>query len=174
MASYGTQANDTTRYEWDSHSDTCAFCKNTYIVEEVTQNVSVAGFHPNMNEIDNVKIVTAAVAYNCPITFVSFILMFPQSLYIPRMNHHLLCPDQRREFGVIVHDIRLRRLLPTERTSQHHSIIDYESGLHISLHYSKPISNFTCKKPTHKEMTNTVNHLHVHMTSSSDWMSYDE
>ncbi len=150
---------------------TYAFGKNAYIVDKTTQN---AFFHPEMNKIDYVKIVTAAVAYDHPTTFVTYILMFPQSLYIPRMNHHLLCPDQLRDFGVTVNDIPLLRMQPTERTSQHHSIIDYNSGVHIPLHYYKPISYFTCRKPTHKEIMDTVTHLHVHMTSSCNWIPHDE
>ncbi len=79
MASHSAQ-NSSTRCELDTHADTCAFGGNSFIVSETSQAVSVAGFHPDMKEIQNVRVVTAAVAYDCPITFTTFVLFFPQAL----------------------------------------------------------------------------------------------
>jgi Fe-S-cluster containining protein len=147
---------------------------NSYVVSETSQKVSVAGFHPDMQEIPDVRIVTAAVAYDCPITFTTFILLFPQSLYFPNMHHNLICPDQLREFGTIVNDIPLLRISPRERQPYHHSIIQHDENLHIPLRYDKPISYFVCRKPTVIEMNDSINHVHVQMTSESTWMPYDE
>lgn len=133
----------------------------------------MAGFHPDMKEIQNVRIVTAAVAYDCPITFTTFVLIFPQSLHFPRMEHNLICPDQLREFGIVVNDIPLIRIAPKDRSAQHHSIIDPISGLQIPLQYDKPISYFVCRKPTSAEIQDTINHVHVLMTSDNEWKPYD-
>ena len=119
VSSYSSYASGTTRCELDSHADTCAFGKHAYIMEETSQAVSVAGFHPDMKEIDNVKIVTAAVAYDCPFTLVTYVLIFPQSLYFPRMNHNLICPDQLREFGLTVNEFPCCVYL---QLSEHHKI----------------------------------------------------
>jgi Fe-S-cluster containining protein len=174
MSSHVTQPPGTTRCELDTHADTCAFGRNSYIVSKSSQKVSVAGFHPDMKEVTNVEIVTAAVAYDCPDTFVTHILIFPQSLYFPQMDHNLLCPDQMREAGIIVNDIPLLRIEPKHRTTEHHSIIDHSYNLHIPLKYDKPISYFICRKPSIDEIHDTLNNIHVQMTSDAEWSPYDE
>ena len=166
--------NGTARCELDSHADTCAFGKNSYVLEETTQEVSVAGFHPEMKEIKNVKVVTAAVAYDCPYTLATYILVFPQSLHFPCMDHNLICPDQLREAGIIVNETPLLRIQPKDRLPEHHSIIDEETGLHITLKYDKPLSYFNCRKPTNNEVTDRVNCIHVQMTASCEWVPYEE
>jgi len=173
VASYSSQLLEA-RCELDSHADTCAFGKNSFIVSETSQAVSVAGFHPDMPEIQNVRVVTAAIAYDCPITFTTFILFFPQSLYFPRMQHNLICPDQLREFGITVNDIPLIRISPQDRKSEHHSIIDSYTGLHIPLQYDKPISYFLCRKPTSNEVNDAINCVHVYLTGDQEWKPYDE
>ena len=172
MSTYTTST--TTVCELDSHADTCAFGANCFILHETSQQVSVQGFHPNMQELQGVKIVTAAVAYDCPELFVTFVLIFPQSLYFPSMERHLICPDQLREHGIIVNDIPLSRIPPQHRTPFHHSILDPESKLHIPLRYDKPISYFHCRKPTPTEINDTINHIHIYMTSELEWTPYDE
>jgi hypothetical protein len=158
----------------DTHADTCAFGKNAFIVSETSLAVSVSGFHPDMKEIQNVKIVTAAVAYDCPLSFTTFVLFFPQSLFLPRMHHNLICPDQLRDIGIIVNDIPLLRIQPKDRTPQHHSIIDHTTNLHIPLSYDKPISYFVCRKPTLSEVNDSINNVHVYMTNDMDWEPYNE
>ncbi len=164
MSSYAAHGN-IARCELESHTDTCAFGRHAFIIQEMTQVVSVAGFHPDMKEIQKVKVVTAAVAYDCPFTLVTYILIFPQSLYFPRMNHNLICPDQLREFGLTVNEIPLLRMQPVERTPEHHSIINQEIKLHIALKYDKPISYFECRKPTSNKVADTIKYVHVQMTS---------
>jgi hypothetical protein len=133
----------------------------------------VAGFHPDMKEIQNVRVVTAAVAYDCPISFTTFVLFFPQSLFLPRMEHNLICPDQLREFGITVNDVPLLRIQPKDRTPEHHSILDRSSKLHIPLQYDKPISYFVCRKPTVSEINDPINNVHAYMTGTMEWISYD-
>jgi len=173
VSSYSSYSSEV-RCELDSHADTCAFGRNSYIVSETSQKVSVAGFHPDMKEINDVRIVTAAVAYDCPETYTTFILVFPQSLYFPKMQNNLLCPDQMREFGTIVNDIPLLRIEPRERRPEHHSIVDSASNLHIPLQYDKPISYFVCRKPTAIEINDTINYVHIQMTGDAPWTPYDE
>lgn len=127
-----------------------------------------------MGELNGIKIVTVAVAYDCPESFVTYILFFPQSLYFPTMDRNLLCPDQMRHFGVIVNDIPLLRVPPHQRTKEHHSIIDESMRLHIPLQYDRPISYFKCRKPTRNEVNDPVNCIHVQLTSELEWIPYDE
>lgn len=60
--------------------------------------------------MNNISIVDVAVAYDCPYSLTTFILIFHQVFYIPGMHHHLLNPDQMQENGIIVNDIPLIRI----------------------------------------------------------------
>ena len=93
MASHSAQ-NSSTHCELDTHADTCAFGWNLFIVYETSQAVSVAGY-PDMKEIQNVCIVTAAVAYDCRITFTTLLcLVLPTVVTFPK-NADLPGPASR-------------------------------------------------------------------------------
>ena len=82
------------RAELDIHADTCCFGSNATIVEETGHTVTVSPFTENLGELSDIKICTLAVAYDCPDTLCTYILLFSQSLYIPTLAHHLICPNQ--------------------------------------------------------------------------------
>jgi len=91
-----------TTAELDSHADTCTFGKGAYIVQDTGHTISVDGFNEGANTLRNVPIVTAAVAYDDPETFITYILFFHQSLYIKSLKKHLLCPEQMRRNQAVV------------------------------------------------------------------------
>lgn len=98
-----------------------------------------------------------AVAFDCPVTYMTFILLFDHSLIIPGMHVHLACPDQMREHGITVNDIPLLRLPAHQRNHDSHSVIDSTQSLHIPLLYDKPISYFNVRNPTLDECSDYVN-----------------
>jgi hypothetical protein len=57
---------------------------------------------PMAGKVKEVQIVTAAVAYDDPTTYQTYVLFFHQVLYIERLGHHLLCPAQLRANQVTV------------------------------------------------------------------------
>lgn len=75
---------------------------------------------------------------------------------------------------MIVNDIPLLRINPSDRSPDHHSIIDPLSHLHIPLRFEKPISFFVCRKPSSNEISDPINQVHVQMTSDREWIPYDE
>jgi hypothetical protein len=77
----------------DSHSDTCAFGDSAFVVQDTLQSASVSPFLRSLGSIAYVRIVTAAIAYNCPNTFTTFILHFPQSLHIPELENPLIASN---------------------------------------------------------------------------------
>ena len=88
----------------DTHADTCAFGKHCRVLSTYSESVNVSGFHKSMDSLKNIKIARVAVAYECPLSFQTYILIFDQVLYIPSLDTNLLCVDQMREFGLIVND----------------------------------------------------------------------
>eukprot|EP00980_Cylindrotheca_fusiformis_P018168 scaffold5886_cov93-Cylindrotheca_fusiformis.AAC.2 len=142
------------------------------------ERISVKGFHDHLPSLRDVKVVTAALAYDDPVTSQTFILFFHQALYFPEMQTSLLNPDQLREKGITVNETPLIRLPPPEqRNPQSHSIIDDFTGLHIPLKFNKTISYFHCRRPTVLEcIPHSLDHdcIHVHMTCDKPWQPYTE
>jgi len=165
------------RAELDSHADTCCFGPNAFIVHDTEQTISVEPFDKTLGTINNVKIVTAAVAYDCPATYQTYVLFFPQSLYFPTLQKHLLCPNQMRMNDVVVNDVPLIHLQPEQRHYHSHSIVaptlTYET-LHIPLELEGTTSSFLTRKPTLQEVQDSDNYTHVYMTSEALWDPFND
>ena len=63
--------------ELDSHADTCCLGEHCLVIHDTEQLVSVKPFDKKLGS-QQVKIVTAAVAYDCPDTRNVFVLFFHQ------------------------------------------------------------------------------------------------
>ena len=161
----------TSRYrtDLDSHADTCAFGIQAYMVQDSGDHVNVDGFVSTIGTVKKVPICTMAVAYDCPYSFNTYILLFPQSLYIKGMTTNLLSPFQLRAFGILINDTPLQHLEANLRTSDQHSI--QVGDLHIPLELQGTMSGFTSRKPTTLEVTDKsgANGIHVYMTSDASW-----
>jgi hypothetical protein len=119
------------------------------------------------------------VAYDDPNTYQTYILFFPQSLYIPSLKRHLLCPNQMRTNGITINDTALIHTPPQQRTTQTHSIIaeadETFAEVHIPLELEgQTTSYFLTRKPTRSEVDNTdYSCIHVHMTPTYRWEPSD-
>ena len=162
-----------TRAELDSHADTCSFGSTCLVIENTGRTVSVEGFGEELGQVHDIPIVQAAVAYDCPITSETYVLLFNEALYIESMTVHLLNPNQMRFQGITVNDIPLQMLQPEDRTPQQHSIIYDDPQLHIPLSLRGIMSGFVVRTPTWDEV-NDPNTLKVHMTSDQEWQPQDE
>ena len=129
--------------ELDSHADTCCLGENCLVIHDTEQLVSVEPFDKKLGS-QQVKIVTAAVAYDCPDTRNVFVLFFHQALHIPDLQKHLLCPNQLRHNQVLVHETPLLYIPPDQRDNNHHSIIFQQPHpiLHIPLSLDGTTSYF--------------------------------
>ena len=56
------------RTEMDSHADTCTIGKNALITHVHNRNVNVHAYDSSMGSQQNMSIVNAAAAYDCPHT----------------------------------------------------------------------------------------------------------
>ena len=109
------------------------------------------GFLSSLGSVD-VPIVTAAVAYDDPLTMTTFVLIIHQALYFEQLRHNLLCPNQLRQHGIIVNDTPLYFLLPEQRREDDHRIVIPETDLSINLKLRGVISYFETRKPTQEEI----------------------
>ena len=95
-----------TRMGMDSHADTTCVKKHAYtesIVEGMT--VDAVPFDESIGKLSNLPIVNAIYAYDNPQTMRTSLLRFNNAIYIKGMDNALLCPNQAREYGVIIDDV---------------------------------------------------------------------
>ena len=110
--------------ELDSHADTCALAQeHCALLQDTGKVVTVEGFGNAVQRVKDIPIVTAAVAYDCPITYSTFLLVFHEALLVPRMKSHLINPLQLRHQGLIVNEAMLQHLAVEDRKPHCHSII---------------------------------------------------
>ena len=155
--------------ELDTHADTCALGDACIILGDSGDVVDVGGFGEGVGVMKDVKIVHGAVAYDCPETYKTFVLIYHQALHVPGMEVHLLNPFQMREQGITVNDIPLQQLSKDQRTKSSHSIISEDPELTMPLSIQGTMSGFTVRKPTWDEVLDDGLAVKVHMTSHSKW-----
>ena len=92
------------RTELDSHADMVVLGQNCFAFEQSGKTCTVKPFTDSLGTVQHVPIVDAAIAYDCPYTHETFILLIRNALYIPKMEHNLVPPFIMREGNVIVND----------------------------------------------------------------------
>ena len=152
--------------ELDSHADTCCMGYGCKVLSRHPQTVSVEPFDSSLGQLQNIAIVDAAVAFDHPETKQTWILVFRQVLYIPKLECHLLCPMQMRLHGITVNDVpSFIHTRPDD--PKPHCIFDPVSELTIPLRLRGVISYFPCRVPTADELSNCYT---IYMTADTpEW-----
>ena len=132
--------------ELDSHANMLVFNDESYIFDAIQdKSTSVEPFDPSIGVAKNIPIVDAALAYDCPTSGDTYILVTRNILHVSTMSHHLLCPFIMREAGVVVNDVaKIHKGSPTR---DDHSILFPEAKLHIPLKLNGIFSYFNVRKP---------------------------
>jgi hypothetical protein len=143
-------SDELSRFELDSHDDTCCFGSNCIFFNQSNVTVDVTPFLKGLGKAENVGTGSCAVAYDDFETGEVVILVFHQVIYFGnRMDGALGCPNQLRLNGLIVRDCP-RHLDPTpdelSHTIQHPAV-----NLVIPLSCDSVISYFIYRKPTDEE-----------------------
>jgi len=128
--------------------------------------------------VPDVKIITAAIAYDDPKAWHTYVLFYHNALYIPTMQRHLLNPNQMRAYDIIVNETPLVLLPYDLRNKNSHLIVattELHEELHMLLELEGVTSFFPTRMPTRAEVEDTDNRTctHVHMTPSSGWDPHD-
>ena len=138
------------RVELDSQADTCVVDRNALVIHEHPNIVMVSGFDPSQPP-RRAKVVDAAVRYTCRDSGDHLILMINQAIYIPEVDHCLLCPMQCRINGVEINEVP--KFLAANPTTSTHSIriADPTDSVHpytIPLQLEGVVSYFEYALPT--------------------------
>ncbi len=155
----------------DSHADTVCLGSGARLVCDTGDSVSVEGYKPNNCSDDRVPIVCGAIAYDCPTTQQTYVLFFPQALWIPEMPQHLLSTFQLRDNNVIINDIPLQHLPKSKWDDTAHTIQAGDPPVTIPLSLRGVSSGFLSRQPTIDEINAPEDSdiIKIEMTSEAEW-----
>ena len=90
------------RTDLDSHAGQRAVGHNSLIVHDYERPINVSGYDPSGPIAKDMGMVSAALAYDDPLSGATVILLVHLAIYIPELSHNLLSPMQVRINDVIV------------------------------------------------------------------------
>ena len=146
----GMDGDIDSRTDLDSHANMCVVGRNAIVVHTSGRHADVKAFSPDINTLQQVPIVDAAVVYDCPYSLCSYVLVMRNALHVPSMLHNLVPPFIMREAGLEVNDTP--KIHASEATIEHHSIFVQEHELRIPLSLWGIFSYFPTRKPTSEDL----------------------
>ena len=160
------------RCELDSHADTCVVGNEALIFQDFGRPVQVSAYDPSLGTKPDMKVVSAALAYDDPNTGEVKILIVHQAILIPTIDHTLLSPMQMRMNGVNVDECP--RFLDPKLDDDSHTIqVPGPDGdvLHVPLRLHGVTSYFPCRKPTQEEFNS--GDQYVLTAETPEWDPHD-
>ena len=141
------------RTELDNHADTSIVSPVAALVfHDFEHPVNISGYDGSVGSTQ-AQVVSAAVAYDCPATGDTYMLVIHQAVAVPSMQHILLSSMQLRDNAVRVNDEP--KYLAPNLSQEHHLIIIPEANnvptLCIPLRINGVTSYFPTRRPTKEE-----------------------
>ena len=145
--------------ECDTNADTCCLGPNFVILEYTRRTADVYSYDKSAKPIENVPIVTAATAWDDPVTGETYILVVNEALYYgTKLDHSLINPNQIRSFGIDLWDNPFDKL----RGLQMH----VGSSVVVEMKTKGTKVLFESRSPTQTELNECH---HIDITSRSEW-----
>ena len=138
------------RTELDSHANMVVLGKHSFIFESSGRTCNVSPFAKELGIASNVPIVDGAIAYDCPTTKETYILIVRNALYMPSMDLNLIPPFIMRAGGVQVNEVP--KIHCDDPTSNDHCISFKDIDLRIPLQLFGTFSYFHTRKPMTQEL----------------------
>ena len=146
----GVQDSEDPRTELDSHANMVVLGGNAFIFESTNRHCNVQPFDPSIGVASKVPIVDGAVAYECPYTGETYILLFRNALHVPHLKNNLIPPFIMRAAGVLVND--RPKIHCKDPTVDDHCIQFEDCDLRIPLQLSGIFSYFHTRMPELNEL----------------------
>ena len=124
--------------ELDSHVNMVVVGKQAFVFSHSGQYANVQAFADEVKGLQKVPIVDAVIAYDCPSSGETYLLVVRNVLCVPTMEINLIPPFILREAGLILNDIP--KIHCDEPSVEDHSLYDEESGLRIPFTLNGTIS----------------------------------
>ena len=126
--------------------------KHCFVFDTVhDRTCDVEPFDKTLGVAQKIPIVDAALAYDCPYTHRTYLLIVRNALYVPSMTNNLLPPFILREAGLEVNDVP-KIHVPDPCVTDHAITFDAATGLRIPLQLSGIFSFFPTRAPTNDEI----------------------
>ena len=142
-----------TTLELYSHANTSVLGNGALVVADFNEPVNVKGYNPVLGT-KNYQTITGAVGYCDPLTRNILYLVIHHAIYIPTLDHHLLCPIQCCVVGVDINGCP--KFLTTLSQENFHFIIakyEYEARTVLPLALQVTTSVLNVLKITEEEWT---------------------
>ena len=152
------------RTELDSHANMVVLGAHCFIFEWSGKTCAVQPFTSDLGTLKSVPIVDAAIAYDCPITHLSYVLLIRNALYMPNLKHNLIPPFLMREAGLVINDTA--KIHCPDPTPLDHAVSFPDKELIIPLHLNGIFSFFHTRKPNEEELESLDK---IFITPDSSW-----
>ena len=90
--------------ELELHANMAVVGSQAFVFSTSGKTCDVQAFSKEANGMSGVHIVDAAIAYDCPFSGQTFMLVIRNALYVPSMEHNLIPPFIMREAGMEVNE----------------------------------------------------------------------
>ena len=152
--------------ELDSHANMAVAGKGCTIIAKSGQYANVTPFSADLPEMERVEIGDVAIAYDDPISLVTYLLVMRNALLIPSMSHNLLPPFLIREASLFLNETP--KFQSTDLSLDNHTIYDEETGMKIHLQLNGTFSYFPTRPLTLEEQETWDEFPVVYLTPDSD------
>ncbi len=164
----GMNEDEGSRTELDSHANMPVVGRHAYIISDTGRMADVSPFTPDYASMQ-LRIVDAAVQYDCPYNGMSYILVIRNTLYVPSMKNNLLPPFILRQAGIKLNDTP--KILVDDPTIEDHSLLFPETGFRILLSIWGTFSYFPTCKPTATHMQDSDE---IYMLTTDQFNPHDD
>lgn len=155
-------SNEAGRCELDSHADNCVLGRDAVILEVYEgQKFQVYGYKKDI-PVERF-LCKACLAYDCPTTKKSYLLIIDQCFVDKELQSSLICPNQLRANGIIVEDVPIRFDKRSSHSIKIHNVV-------IQLLCKGYISYFNAREPLDDEIA-TLEYLEL---TGSHWDPHSE
>jgi len=164
-----TDSTEEGRTEMDSHADTCVLGRHALITHDFERPVHVSGYD-KAEGTKEYQTVSGALGYI--VQGQIHILQIHQAIYIPSLDHNLLCPMQLRLNKIGVNEVP-KFLSPNPTNKDHALVIPQVDGdsFTIPLMLEGVTSYFDSFKPTAAQYEAAVDGVDLHTLTydSPEW-----
>jgi hypothetical protein len=89
----------------DSHTNQSLLGSNTSVIHNFDKPVNIIGYNPRGPVTHSLHTISGALAYDCPDTGATFILIVHQAIHNPKCEHNLLSPFQMSNINqsILIH-----------------------------------------------------------------------
>ena len=107
LSSVDTSADSDEEYriELDSHANMVVVGMHSYILNYTGRTAEVIPFTSSYEAQKNFPIVDAIIAYHCPLSGKTYLLVFHNDLFVSSMKNNLILPFILGETNIVVNEV---------------------------------------------------------------------